>query len=119
MSNQKGSLLLIFACLGFGSVLFYLILCLRCIFRLMHSFIALNIAFEILLLGYFAVCHPMLFVDKAEEPDKPVSPLAAEDTEAEYQRILGLAARRLYRNPNLALEGFARKCGISPPTRGA
>jgi AraC-like DNA-binding protein len=87
---------------------------------LMHAVIALNIAFEIYLLGYFSLSHPVIFVDEIDYdkkyPDKQV--LADEDTSQEYERILSvMKQQKAYLDTELTLDDLSVLTHIIPPPR--
>ncbi|MBN1799802.1 MAG: AraC family transcriptional regulator [Spirochaetales bacterium] len=87
---------------------------------LMHTVIAMNIAFEIYLLGYFSLSHPVIFVDEIDYDKKyPVKQiLTDEDTSQEYERLKSvMEQQKAYMDTELTLDDLSILTRIIPPPR--
>jgi len=87
---------------------------------LMHAIIALNVAFEIYLLGYFSLLHPVIFVDEIDYDKKyPVKQfLTDEDTEQEYKRLKSvMEQQKAYIDTELTLDDLSALTHIISPVR--
>lgn len=96
--------------------------------HLIHGIIALLLSLEIYLLGYFALVHPVIFVDEIidetddeiiqdQSPDtKPYLP--DEDTREEYTHLKVLMEKeKLFTDTELSLDELSFKAKIIPPHR--
>jgi len=87
---------------------------------ILHGVIALMLSIEIYLLGYFALVHPVIFIDEIvlEDINNEKNILLNEDTEEEYNKlILFMNEKKIFLDPELCLDELSFHAKIIPPHR--